>query len=186
MTKSTHDDHVPTPGDGPGSVSEGSGVTTSVVLTGAQVWREVDKASFLVLSHVAPSGEPRSSGVVYKAVRRHLYVAVAPTSWKARHIATGDHLAMTVLVRRGGILSLVLPIPPATISFHGTAIVHAAGGPEVQPLLEELKALLPPDRATSSCLIEIVPEGEFLTYGVGVPLMTMRTPEAARARVPVS
>ena len=123
---------------------------------------------------------------MYKTVRGHLYVAVAPTSWKARQIATGDRVAMTVLVRRGGILSLVFPLPPATISFRGTAVVHAADAPEVRPLLEDLKALLPAEWAESSCLIEIAPEGEFLTYGVGVALMTMRNPEAARARVPVS
>jgi hypothetical protein len=64
--------------------------------------------------------------------------------------------------------------------------VHAAGAPEVRPVLAELKRLLPPDRAQSSCLIEIAPEGDFLTYGIGVPLTTMREPAAARAHVPVS
>ena len=184
MGRTNHHEQAPTPSGGPGS--QGSGVRTAVVLTGAQVWREVDKASFAVLSHVTPSGEPRSSGIVYKAVRGHLYVAVAPTSWKARQISTGDRIAMTVLVRRGGMLSLVLPIPPATISFRGTVVVHAADAPEVRPLLAELKALLPSERAESACLIEIAPEGEFLTYGVGVALMTMRDPQAARARVSVS
>ena len=37
-------------------------------------------------------------------------------------------LAVTVPVRRGGILSVAVPIPPATISFHGAAVVHPAGG----------------------------------------------------------
>jgi hypothetical protein len=32
----------------------------------------------------------------------------------------------------------------------------------------------------------VTPEGAFLTYGVGVPLLKMRTPAAARARVPVT
>lgn len=47
-------------------------------LTSEQVWRAVTRASFAVLSHVTPAGEPRSSGVVYKASRRRLAVAVAP------------------------------------------------------------------------------------------------------------
>jgi hypothetical protein len=34
-------------------------------------------------------------------------------------------------------------------------------------------------------LIEVIPEGEYLTYGLGVSLLKMRTPAAARARVPV-
>ena len=36
-----------------------------------------------------------------------------------------------------------------------------------------------------SCLIEVTPEGEFITYGVGVPLKTMRQPELSRGRAPV-
>ena len=35
-----------------------------------------------------------------------------------------------------------------------------------------------------SCLIEVTPEKEFVTYGVGVPLMQMRNPEQARGRAP--
>ena len=93
---------------------------------------------------------------------------------------------MTVPVRRGGILSLVFPIPPATISFHATAIVHAAGSPQVRSLLKELGSLLPAERRVSASIIEVVPEGAFVTYGLGVSLMKMRDPVAARARIPVT
>src|SRR5215211_8184051 len=155
-------------------------------LTTEQVWHQVAKASFAVLGYVTPAGAPRSSGVVYKTIGRRLYVAVAPDSWKARHIAASGRVAVTVPVRRGGILSLVAPIPPATISFHGTAIVHPAGSPQVRPLLKELGSLLPAERRTSACVIEILPEGAFLTYALGVPLRRLRDPAAARARVPVS
>ena len=73
-------------------------------------------------------------------------------------------------------MSLVAPIPPATISFHGTAIVHAAGSPQARSLLKELGSRIPTERRGSACLIEIVPEGEFLTYGVDVPLRKMLDP----------
>jgi len=82
-------------------------------LTSKQVWQAVTRASFAVLSHITPAGEPRSSGVVYKVVGRRLVVAVAPGSWKAQHVAADGRVAVTVPVRRGGILSLVAPIPPA-------------------------------------------------------------------------
>lgn len=36
-----------------------------------------------------------------------------------------------------------------------------------------------------SCLIEVTPRGEFVTYGVGVSLMQMRDPEQARGCAPV-
>jgi hypothetical protein len=153
-----------------------------------QVWRALAKASFAVVSYVTPAGAPRASGVVYTVVGRRLYLATAPDSWKARHITTGAQVAVTVPVRRGGVLSLLLPIPPATVSFHATAIVHPAGSAESPSLAEareRLEPLLPPERRASSTVIEIVPGGRFLTYGLGVPLMQMRSPAAARAHVPV-
>ena len=155
-------------------------------LTTEQVWQQIAKASFAILSHVTPAGEPRSSGVVYKSAGRRLYVAVARDSWKARHIAASRRIAVTVPVRRGGILSLLAPIPPATVSFHATAIVHPAASLEAGSVLNELASLLPAERRASACVIEIIPEGAFLTYGLGVSLLKMRTPAAARARVPVT
>jgi hypothetical protein len=119
-------------------------------------------------------------------VGRRLYVAVASDSWKARHIAASGRVAVTVPVRRGGLLSLVAPIPAATVSFHATAIVHPAGSPQVGSLLKSLGSLLPAERRASACLIEILPEGAFVTYGLGVSLSKMRDPAAARARVSVS
>jgi hypothetical protein len=155
-------------------------------LTTEQVWHQIAQASFAVIGYVTPAGEPRSSGVVYKTVGRRLYVAVAPDSWKARHVAASRRVAVTVPVRRGGLLSLVAPIPPATVSFHATAIVHPAGAPQVRPLLKELGSLIPVERRTSACIIEIAPEGAFLTYGLDVSLSKMRDPAAARARVSVT
>jgi hypothetical protein len=154
-------------------------------LTSEQVWRKVAAKSFAVLGYVTPRGEPRASGVVYKALGRRLYVAVAPGSWKARHIAVSGKVSVTVPVRRGGILSLVAPIPPATVSFHGTAMVYPADATEARPLLEELGALLPTERRASASIIEVIPEGAFVTYGLGISLAKMRDPTAARSRVRV-
>ena len=154
-------------------------------LTSEQVWRAVTGASFAVVSYVTPAGEPRSSGVVYAAARQRLYVAVAPDSWKARHIAESGQVSVTVPVRRGGLLSLLFPIPPATVSFHGTAVVHPAGPVAASGAPDELASLLPAARRASCSVLEIIPEGQFLTYGLGVSLTQMRSPAAARARVPV-
>ena len=79
-----------------------------------------------------------------------------------------------------------MPIPPATVSFHGNAIVHPAGSAQVGPLLEELGSLLPAERRASAAIIEIRPQGAFVTYGVGVSLAKMRDSASARARVPVT
>jgi hypothetical protein len=154
--------------------------TVRPVVTTEQVWRVLAKASFAVVSHVTLAAEPRSSGVMYTVSDGRLYVVVAKDSWKARHLAANESVAVTVPVRRGGLLSLVAPIPPATISFHGRATVHQAGS-----VPDRLASLVPAERLTSGCVVEIVPEGEFVLYGIGVPLMRMRDPAAAHARVPV-
>ena len=89
-------------------------------------------------------------------------------------------------VRRGGILSLLLPIPPATITFRATATVHPAGSLDVASVSKELAKLVPDDRKETSVIIELAPEGQFLAYGIGVSLMDMRVPSLARASVPVT
>ncbi len=122
---------------------------------------------------------------MYKTLDRKLYVAVAPDSWKASHIGASGRIAVTVPVRRGGLLSLIFPIPPATVSFHGKASVHTTDSTAAAAVLGQLDSLLPPERRTTAVLIEIVAEDSFITYGVGVSLKDMRSPKTARARVPV-
>jgi len=159
---------------------------TASGVTCEAVWKALSKASFAVVSHTSSTGEPRSSGVVYGAAGRRLYVAVAADSWKARQIAASREVAVTVPVRRGGILSLLAPIPPATITFRATATVHPAGSVDIGSVSKELARLLPKEREGTSCVIELVPEGRFLTYGIGVSLMDMRHPARSLARVPVA
>jgi hypothetical protein len=150
-------------------------------LTNEQIWDELAKASFAVVSYTTPAGEPRSSGVVYALTDHRMYVVVAVDSWKARHIAVNGKVSVTVPVRRGGLMSLVFPIPPETISFSGSAVVH-----EGRAVPEALTRLVPPERLEHCRVIEIRPEGHFVTYGVGVPLLRMRVPERARGRVPIT
>ena len=152
----------------------------------AEVWRALRQQSFAVVAYATPEGEPRSSGVVYGVHDGHLYVAVAPDSWKARHIATSRRVAVTVPVRRGGLLSFLFPIPPATISFHGSAAVLPPDSDRARAALSGLHSLLPPERRTRAVLLEMTPEDVFVTYGVGVTLSQMRHPQLARARIPVS
>ena len=38
----------------------------------------------------------------------------------------------------------------------------------------------------ASCVIEVIPQKDFITYGVGIPLMQMRFPEKARGRAAVA
>jgi len=153
-------------------------------LTTERVWNVLEKSSFAVISYVTPTGKPRASGVMFAAADHRLYVVTAADSWKARQISAGDEVAVTVPIRRGGALSLVAPIPPATISFHARATVHPAGSVSIESVSKKLAARLPQKRR-NGCLLELEPVGVFLTYGVGVSLPAMAKPAAALAHVPV-
>jgi hypothetical protein len=45
--------------------------------------------------------------------------------------------------------------------------------------------LAPMERREACAVVETVPEGDFLLYGIGVSLLGMRSSATARARVPV-
>jgi hypothetical protein len=137
------------------------------------------------MSHVTASGKPRSSGVVYGTDGSRILVVVAASSWKARTITDGQLVALTVPVRRGGLLASLFPIPPAAISFRARAKVGEPGMLDRDSLPKQFARLLPPATAPS-CVIELTPEGNFLTYGIGVSLMQMRDPEISLVRVPVA
>ena len=61
------------------ATTAGSGPSTE------QVGRSL-QGLFAIIGYVTPAGEPRSSGIVYAAEGRRLYLAVAPDGWKARQI----------------------------------------------------------------------------------------------------
>jgi hypothetical protein len=150
-----------------------------------RVWDALSKGSFAVISYVTPSGQPRSSGVVYGLAGRHLYIAIGPESWKARHIEDGDQVAVTVPVRRGGPVSLLFPIPPATVSFHARVVLHAAGSLDLRTVSPKLASLVPDERRADPVL-ELVPEGAFLTYGIGVSLTDLAKPSIAQGHAQVA
>ena len=187
-TASQHDATPASQANGPAasSAAESGPPAAGPRLTTEQVWNALAGASFAVVSYVTPGGEPRSSGVVYAVAGGRLYVAVAADSWKARHIAVTGRVAVTVPVRRGGLLALLFPIPPACVSFQGAATVYPPGPLADVPVPKQLAALLPAERQATSRILEILPEGHFVTYGLGVSLMQMRSPAASRARVPVA
>ena len=54
--------------------------STSVAsLTSQQIWHALEKGSFGIISYVTPTGEPRSSGVMYKAQDTDCTSSLRPT-----------------------------------------------------------------------------------------------------------
>ena len=156
-------------------------------ITTDQVWNEIEQRFFAVLGMVTPRGEPRTAGIVYVARERQVYVGTLESAWKVRHIRQNPRVSVTVTIPRRIPFMPFLPIPPATITFQGHATVQR-GDAMQQEVLEALFKGMEIDEqfVAASCLIRIEPQGDFVTYGVGVSMRTMRNPEKSGGRVSVS
>ena len=158
----------------------------SVQLTAEQVWEAIEKELFGVIGMVTAGNEARTVGIVYVVRNRRLYIGTNKDAWKAKHIAQNPHVSLTIPIHKRIPILPWIKIPAATITFCGVANILEPGEtpPEIVKALyrgmaenEELMA--------ESCLIEVTPVKEFVTYGIGIPLMKMRDPEQARGRAPV-
>ena len=156
-------------------------------VTTESVWTALAGQMFAVLSWVSPQGFARSAGIVYLVRNGKLVIGAESTSWKARHIRANPKVSMTVTFRRRIALLPWIQLPDATVTFHGTARVIDPAGVDADILHELEKGMVDdPERVANTCLIEVSPEGDFLTYGIGVSVLAMRDPHKAQGRAPVT
>ena len=156
-----------------------------IALTSGQVRKALEREVFAVLATVNARGQPRTAGIVYTVKDRVLYIATGLTSFKARNVARNPHVSLTVTVEKRIPFLPWIKIPAATITFQGLAGLRPADsvGADLRKLL--LRGLKVEGQALADLgFIEVRPVGEFMTYGIGVRLVTMRIPEAARGRAP--
>lgn len=156
-------------------------------LTTAIVWQEIQKHSFAVLGMVNKDDQARTVGVVYVVRERKLYVSTMKEAWKTRFIVLNPNISLTIPVPKGIPLMPWVKIPPATITFAASAkILEPTEAPPVviKAIFRDLN--LTAEDSLPYAVIEITPQKDFITYGIGVPLLTMRDPIKARGRVPVS
>jgi hypothetical protein len=64
-------------------------------------------------------------------------------------------------------------------------VAHSADAPSIAPVSPALAGLVPAERLADCRVVEIVPEGDYVTQGIGAPLRKLRDP-AATAHVPVA
>jgi hypothetical protein len=156
-------------------------------LTSEQVWDELKKELFAVLGMVTAKGEARTVGIVYTVHDRKIYIATGKDSWKARHTQNNRNVSLTVPIAKRIPFLPWIKIPAATITFSGNAKVLAPQDVSADVLYALLRGLEEDkDRLASMCIIAVEPIGDFITYGVGMPMMQMRDTEKARNRVPVA
>lgn len=154
------------------------------VLSSQQVWGELENNLFAVLGMVTSNGEARTVGIVYVVHMQKIYIASKNDTWKVRHIRENAHVSLTVTIPKRILFLPWIKIPAATISFSGIGRVlnaKMAGKDVLHSLLRGLAT--DSETLATMCVIEVQPVGDFITYGVGIPLMTMRQPEKARGRV---
>jgi hypothetical protein len=155
-------------------------------ITSDQVWNEIGKNLFAVLGMVTARHEARTVGIIYIVRNRKLYIGTGKDSWKARHIAQNGHVSLTVPIAKRIPLLPWIKIPAATITFAGEAKVIPGAQADPELLTAVFKQVAEDRSEVESCIIEVTPQGDFVTYGVGVSLMEMRHPDKARARVAVN
>lgn len=156
-------------------------------LTTDLVWQEVEKQLFAVLGMVTAKNEARTVGIVYAVHQRRLYITTQRAAWKTRHISQNPHVSLTIPIAKRIPIMPWIKIPAATITCSGTAAIQDPA--EIAPeLLHKLFRGLETnaDMLAETSIIAVEPVGDFVTYGVGVSLMTMRDTEKSRGRVPVS
>ena len=156
-------------------------------LTSDQVWKELKKELFAVLGMVNAKGEARTIGVVYIVHDQKIYISTSRESWKARHIRNNPNVSITVPIAKRIPLMPFIKIPAATITFPGTAKVIAPenlGSDVLHALFRGLES--DAEMLAATVVLEIEPKREFITYGIGIPLMQMRFPEKSRGRAPVA
>lgn len=151
------------------------------------VWQVLEKELFAILGMVTAEGESRTVGIVYLVQDGNFYIGTGLHTWKARHISSNPAVSMTIPIAKRIPIAPWVRIPQATITFSGTArIIPSIEAP--RDLLQLVFRHKAEDEAfmKDTCLIEVTPQGEFLTYGIGIPLIKMREPELSRGRAPVS
>jgi len=156
-------------------------------LSSDRVWNELKQQIFAVLGVVTARGEARTIGIVYIVHDHKIYLSTEKDAWKTRHVQSNPHVSITVPIAKRIPLLPWIKIPAATITFSGTATVFEAkdmAGDILQALFHGLAS--DPEKLATMSVLEIEPRGDFVTYGIGIPLMQMRYPEKARGRAPVT
>ncbi|MDH3247819.1 MAG: pyridoxamine 5'-phosphate oxidase family protein [Acidimicrobiia bacterium] len=149
------------------------------------VWREIDDNIFGVLAFVNKAGEPRSAGIVYAVDDRSLLISSARDSWKNRHITRHPKVSMTVTIPKRVPFLPFIKVPAATVTFHGDAEILEVDelSPEATRRLFKSSRLREHEVDTVQ-VIRVVPRGEFLTYGIAMPITQMADHGRAVARIP--
>ena len=158
----------------------------TIQLTPDQVWQEIKQNLFAVLGMVTVTGEARTVGIVYAVDDHKFYIGTYKKTWKVKHIAHNPHVSLTIPIAKSIPFLPWIKIPSATITVSGVANVLENNQVKAEVLHMLYRDVAKDEKALAdSCVIEVIPHKDFITYGVGIPLMQMRVPEKAIGRAHV-
>lgn len=154
-------------------------------LTTEQVWEALDRGFFGVIAFVNRNGHPRTAGVCYTVEGRSLYVSTDKAAWKVRHIAANPNVSMTVTLPKRVPFLPFIKVPAAAITFRGQAEILEVHDidPSVFKRLGRGRERDPAVLADTA-VVRVIPRGEFVTFGIAMPITQMRKHEKAHGRAP--
>jgi hypothetical protein len=157
-----------------------------VKLSTDDVWRVLEKQNFMVIGMVSARGQARTAGVMPYTADRTVWFTTNANAWTARHIAVHPEVSVTVAIPKRILLIPWIKVPAATITFSGVAKVVPADRMPAVARDALIKGVKQPENGTHGMLlgVSVRPVGDFITYGVGVPVVKMLDPEAASGRAP--
>lgn len=152
-------------------------------LTTEQVWDAIDEAYFGVLAFVNRAGHPRTAGVSFASDARSIYISTAKGMWKVRHISANPNVAMTVTIPKRVPFLPFIKVPAATVTFKGQAQILEVGDIPAGVFARLGRGnVTDPAVLDETAIIRVVPRGEFVTYGIAMPITRMRNHEEAHGR----
>lgn len=156
-------------------------------LTSKRVWQEIDRNIFAILGMVTAKHEARTVGITYIVDDQKLFITSQKTAWKVRHIAQNSAVSMTIPICKRIPLLPFVKIPAATITFAAKAHVidpwHLTAHSRKRLYRHNADN---PDVLDETSIIVVIPQKDFITYGVGVPMWQMPNREKARGRLAVA
>ena len=156
-------------------------------ITTHQVWQEIEDQLFGIIGMTTAKNETRTVGIVYTVHQGKLYFGTNRNEWKTRHMAQNPNVSMTIPIAKRILFLPWVKIPSATITFAAKIRILESGevpSEVLEAIHEGIKD--PSEIGASSVTIEVIPKGDFITYGVGVSMQTMRDTEKARGRAAVA
>ncbi len=150
------------------------------------VWKVINNELFAILGMVTKDQESRTVGIVYIVNDRKFYIGTGLETWKARHIKENPNVSLAIPIAKRIPVMPWIKIPQATITFAGKARIIPGQDASIGLTRSVFRHLADDqDFMKDNCIIEVTPVGDFITYGVGIPLMQMREPERSQGRAPV-